>query len=77
MPTPSKKDLLNNYLIRYLRHSQENPYRHRLPTLAELKRDYVRFCLTLTEDNYSEAARLLKMKPEQLKKIARARLFSA
>jgi len=76
MPDSSKKGLLNNYLISYLRHSLENPYRNRLPTLAELKRDYVRFCLTLTEDNYSEAARLLKMKPEQLKKITRMRLSS-
>jgi|Deesub1362B_J571_1020462.scaffolds.fasta_scaffold00001_624 ActR/RegA family two-component response regulator len=77
MPELSKKDLINSYLTRYLRHSQQNPYRHRLPTLDELRRDYIRFCLTLTEDNYSETARLLKVKPGFLKKLTQLRLSSS
>jgi len=68
MPELSKKETATDYLSRYLRHSQQNPYRRRLPTLRELKRDYIRFCLMLTGENYQEAARLLKIDPQLLKK---------
>lgn len=77
MPGLSKKAIVNDYLSKYLRHSQQNPYRQRLPTLNELKRDYIQFCLFLTGENCQEAARLLKINSKFLKKYTRTKTFSS
>jgi DNA-binding NtrC family response regulator len=53
------RKLMPKYLYFYLVFSSDANYRVKLPTLEDLKSDYIGYVLNLTDNNVSEAAEIL------------------
>jgi DNA-binding NtrC family response regulator len=49
------------YLYFYLVFNNDANYRVKLPTLEDLKSDYIGYVLNLTDNNVSEAAEILRI----------------
>ena len=58
-----KGKLMPKYLYFYLVFSNDANYRVKLPTLEDLKSDYVGYVLDITRNNVSEAAEILHISP--------------
>ena len=56
------------YLYYYLTTNKKNPSLNNLPTLENLKKEYVRYLLKLTDNNISEIAEILDIPGEALNK---------
>jgi len=56
------------YLYYYLIMNKKNPPSNNLPTLENLKKEYVRYLLKLTDNNVSEIAEILDIPGEALNK---------
>lgn len=56
------------YLYYYLTTNKKNPSLNNLPTLENLKKEYVRYLLKLTDNNVSEIAGILDIPGEALNK---------
>jgi len=54
-----KGELMPKYLYFYLVFNNDANYRVKLPTLEDLKSDYVGYVLDITRNNVSEAAEIL------------------
>lgn len=56
------------YLYYYLATNKKNPPLDNLPTLENLKKEYISYLLKLTGYDVNETARILKISPESLSK---------
>ena len=55
------RKLMPKYLYFYLVFNSDANYRAKLPTLEDLKSDYIGYVLNLTDNNVSEAAEILRI----------------
>lgn len=55
------RKLMPKYLYFYLVFNNDANYRIKLPTLEDLKSDYIGYVLNLTDNNVSEAAEILRI----------------
>ncbi|MGD8538832.1 MAG: helix-turn-helix domain-containing protein [Candidatus Aminicenantes bacterium] len=55
------RKLMPKYLYFYLVFNNDANYRVKLPTLEDLKSDYIGYVLNLTDNNVSEAAEILRI----------------
>ncbi len=55
------RKLMPKYLYFYLVFNSDAKYRVKLPTLEDLKSDYIGYVLNLTDNNVSEAAEILRI----------------
>lgn len=59
---------MSSYLSHYLHRQQKISRRQNLPSLREIKREYVRYLLDITGNNLEEAATILDVPEMSLKK---------
>jgi DNA-binding NtrC family response regulator len=59
MSDKKKSKLMPKYLYFYLVFSNDENYRVKLPTLEDIKSDYIGYVMDITGNNVSEAAEIL------------------